>query len=105
LLLNDVLFIVNDGGILSSVNRNTGEDIKRGRLEPGGSFYASPVAAAGRLLLVDTDGNLTVVSGEGEWKILATNQLNEACYATPAIAGSRVFIRGESNLYCFGDAS
>jgi outer membrane protein assembly factor BamB len=105
LLLNDVLFIVNDGGILSSVDRNTGEVIKRGRLEPGGSFYASPVAAAGKLFLVDTDGNLTVVSGEGEWKILATSQLNEPCFATPAIAGGRIFIRGESNLYCFGEAS
>ncbi len=105
LLLNDVLFVVNDGGILSSVNRNTGEIIKRGRLEPGGRFYASPVAAAGKLLVVDTDGNITVVSGEGDWKTLSTSQLDEACYATPAIAGGCAYIRGESHLFCFGDAS
>jgi hypothetical protein len=104
LLLGDALFIVNDGGILSSVNRSTGEVIKRGRLEPGGRFYASPVAAADKLLLVDTDGNVTVVSGEAEWKVLSTSQLNEACYATPAIAGGCAYIRGESNLYCFGTA-
>jgi outer membrane protein assembly factor BamB len=105
LLLEDVLFVVNDGGVLSSMNRNTGDVIKRGRLEPGGSFYASPVAAAGKLLLLDTDGNLTVVSGEGDWKTVSSIQLNEACYATPAIAGGRAYIRGESHLYCFGEAS
>jgi hypothetical protein len=104
-LLNDVLFVVNDGGILSSVNRTTGEIIKRGRLEPGGRFYASPVAAAGKLLVVDTDGNITVVSGESDWKTHSTSQLDEACYATPAIAGGCAYIRGESHLFCFGDAS
>jgi hypothetical protein len=90
LLLNEVLFVVNDGGILLSVNRNTGEIIKRGRLEPGGRFYASPVAAAD--------------NGEAEWKVLSTSQLNETCYATPAIAGGCAYIRGESHLYCLGAA-
>jgi outer membrane protein assembly factor BamB len=105
LLVNDVLFFVNDGGVLSSMNRNTGEIIQRGRLEPGGTFYASPVVAAGKLLLVDTDGNLTVVSPEADWKVLSTGQLNEACHATPAIAGGCAYIRGETHLYCFGNAS
>jgi outer membrane protein assembly factor BamB len=105
LLLNDTLFVINNGGIFSSMNRVTGEVIKRGRLEHGGSFYASPVAAAGKVLMIDTDGNLTVVSGEPEWKILSTTQLNEACFATPAIAAGCAYVRGESHLYCFGDAS
>jgi hypothetical protein len=74
-------------------------------LEPGGRFYASPVAASEKLLLIDTDGNMTVVSGEAEWKVLSTTPLNEACYATPAIAGGCAYIRGETSLYCFGAAS
>jgi hypothetical protein len=105
LLIDDVLLFVNDGGVLSSVNRNTGEVIKRGRLEPGGRFYASPVAAAGKVLLIDTEGNMNVVRGEGDWKVLSTSQLNEACHATPAIADGRVYIRGENHLYCFGEAN
>ena len=64
-----------------------------------------PVAAAGKLLLIDTDGNATVVSGDAEWKVLSTSPLNEACYATPAIAGGCAYIRGETRLYCFEVAS
>jgi outer membrane protein assembly factor BamB len=104
LVLNDVLFFLNNGGILTSVNPATGEIIKRGRLGRGGTFYASPVAAAGKLLLIDTDGEIAVVSGEGEWKVLSTTRLDETCYATPALAGECVFIRGDQNVYCFGDA-
>jgi outer membrane protein assembly factor BamB len=105
IIANDVLFCINDGGILLSFNPATGAIIKRGRLGRGGAFYASPVAAAGKLLFADTDGELNVVSADGQWTVLATSQLGEACYATPEIAGGRIYIRGEQHLHCFGDAS
>ena len=74
-------------------------------LPHGGTFYASPVVAAGKLLLVDTEGNITVIAADAEWTVLSTTQLDEGCYATPAIASGCVYLRGESHLFCFGNAS
>jgi hypothetical protein len=31
---------------------------------------------------------------------VAENKLGEACYASPAVAGDQLFIRGEKHLYC-----
>jgi outer membrane protein assembly factor BamB len=103
-LVDGTLFFINDGGILVSVDPATGEILKRGRLTHGGSFYASPVAAGDKILLIDTRGTMSVVRAKAEWEIIATNQLGESCHATPAVADGCVYIRGESSLFCFGDA-
>jgi len=35
-------------------------------------------------------------------EILSENALNDECYATPAIADGRLYIRTRGTLYCFG---
>ncbi len=60
------------------------------------------LAADGRLLLIDTEGRIAVVRAGAEWDTISTSELGEECYTTPAIAGGRIYIRGERNLFCFG---
>ena len=38
-----------------------------------------------------------------EYTELTKNSLDEKCYATPAFADGRIYIRGVENLYCIGD--
>ena len=33
---------------------------------------------------------------------MASNDLKEQCYATPAIAEGKIYLRTEKTLYCFG---
>jgi len=40
-----------------------------------------------------------------EQEVLAVNELEDECYATPAIADGRIYIRTRGVLYCFGMAS
>jgi len=101
LYYRDVLYFVNDGGILSSVDPASGEILKRARLNHGSKYYSSPVAADGRIYLIDTEGKIAVVAAGREWKVLGTSELGESCYATPAIAGGSIFVRGESHLFSF----
>jgi hypothetical protein len=35
--------------------------------------------------------------------VLRTNSLGEPVYASPAIAGGNIFIRGEKHLYAIGN--
>jgi outer membrane protein assembly factor BamB len=101
LFFNRVLFFINDGGILTSLDPTSGKILKQARLNHGAKFYASPVAAAGKLLLIDTEGKIAIATAEADWKIVSTTQLDQRCYTTPAIAAGSVYIRGETDLFCF----
>ena len=104
LVFEDVLYLVQDGGIVSALDPDTGKALKRGRLTAGGrKFYSSPVTADGKVYLVDTSGTCTVLRGGAEWEELAVNKLGEPCYATPALGEGRIYVRTEKSLYCFGE--
>lgn len=105
LAYDGVLFMIQDGGILTSLNAATGEVLKRARVGSGAKYYASPIAAEGRILLLDTEGKAAVVSAEAEWQTHRTTDLKDRCFATPALAAGKVFVRGAGHLYCFGDNS
>ncbi|PYU85873.1 MAG: pyrrolo-quinoline quinone, partial [Acidobacteria bacterium] len=102
LLYQDVLYIVRDGGILTSLDPATGEVLHQGRLPLGThAYYASPIAAAGKLYLASEGGTVTVVRAGAQWEVLATNVLDEECYATPVLADRRIYLRTSASLYCF----
>ena len=102
LLYQGVLFMVNDSGILISFDPATGTVLKQGRLKGAiDKYFASPVAADGKLFLISQDGTLSVVTAKGEWEILTVNALEDEVYATPAIADRRIYIRTKGMLYSF----
>lgn len=97
------VFVVQDGGVLATLDDRNGRVIRRDRLEgAGGAYYASPVAGDGKVYLVSERGRLTVVTAAGEWKELATADFKEPVYATPALADGRVYLRTAGHLYCLG---
>ena len=102
LLYKDVLYMVNDGGILISFNPATGEVIKQGRLQGAiDKYFASPVAADDKVYLVSEGGSISVLKADGQWEVLTVNHLEDECFATPAIADGKIYIRTQSALYCF----
>lgn len=104
LLYQGVLYMVNDGGLLLSFKPETGEVIKHDRLEGAiDKYFASPVAADGKVYLASESGKVVVVKAAGEWSVLKVNQLEDHCYATQAIVENKIFIRTQSALYCFGN--
>jgi len=102
LLYQDVLYAVKKGGILMTLDPKTGDVLKMGRLmEALDDYYASPVAADGKVYLASMLGKVTVLKPGGEWEILTTSDLAEDIFATPAIADGRMYVRTSKNLYCF----
>ena len=102
LLYQDVLYMVKDGGIVSSLDPKTGEILKQGRLTGAlDTYYSSPVGAAGKVYMLSQQGKAVVLKAAPQWEILAINDLEEECYATPAIADNRLYLRTRSALYCF----
>ena len=63
-------------------DENWGKDY--GSLAPG---KGNPLYSARsvRVVCLDTDGKLAIATAEAEWKVVGTSNLNDRCYATPAI--------------------
>jgi len=105
LLYQGVLYIVKDGGILTSLDPATGAIWKQGRLGGAlGTYYSSPVAGDGKVYLLSQEGKATVLRAGAQWETLSVNDLEEECYATPALVDNRIYLRTPSRLYCFAIA-
>lgn len=105
LLYKGVLFMVNDSGILLSIDPATGNVLKQGRLKGAiDKYFASPIGAGGKVLLISQDGTASVVDAKGEWEVLSVNPLGDEVFATPAIADGKIYLRTKSTLYAFAAA-
>jgi outer membrane protein assembly factor BamB len=101
-LYRGVIYIVNNGGIVTTVNPENGEVFQQARLpEALGAYYASPVAGDGKIFFASEPGKITVVKAGPKWEKLATNDLGESIMATPAISDGRLYVRTREALYCF----
>ena len=85
LIVGDLLFMINDGGILTCLEAKSGEVVWTTRLK--GEYSASPVSAEGRVYVFSEDGLGTVFEAAREYKQLAQNTLDEGFLASPAIDG------------------
>ena len=96
-----VLYLVKDD-ILTALDMESGEVVKKGRLGSGGSkVYASPVAGDGKVFIGTLDGDLLVLDAENEWQVSETNALGGAIWATPAIADGHLYVRTDSHVFDF----
>ena len=97
------VYLVKDGGMMSSFEASTGRAIyQQERLNALGSYYASPVAADGRIYVCSLDGKVTVVKEDGEKpEILHQADFGERIAGTPAIVGNRLYLRTQTKLYAF----
>jgi len=100
LYVRPFLFLVTETGVAKCLRAETGEVLWRERLE--GRYSASPIWAEGRIYFLSEKGKTTIVRAGDEFTVLAENELNEKCGASPAVSQKHIFIRSENNLYCIG---
>jgi outer membrane protein assembly factor BamB len=105
LLYRGMLYMVNDNGIVTTLDPETGAVIKQGRLTGAlGPHFASPVAADGHVFFTSEAGAVVVVPPGGDLTPKVVNDLAEDTYATPAIADGRIYVRTTAALYAFGES-
>jgi outer membrane protein assembly factor BamB len=97
------VYVLTDGGILTCLDARTGEvKYEGGRVPVSTTFFASPVAFDGKILLTSEDGDTFVIKAGQKHELLETNHVGEPVYASPAISNGKIFIRGEQSLFCIG---
>jgi outer membrane protein assembly factor BamB len=72
------------------------------RLGAPGYYYSSPVAADEKIYIASEEGVVVVLDAGPKLNVLATNKLDGAILATPALVDRHIYIRTDSHLYAFG---
>jgi len=91
------LFLVDDGGIATCVDATSGETEWRERI--GGEYSASPLLSGDRIYCFDREGSSTVVRASSDFEVLARNELDDGCMASPVPVGTDLLLRTRSALY------
>ena len=102
LLYEGLLYMINDGGIVTILNPDTGERLDQGRI-PGAvdKFYASPVAGDGKIYMVSELGKVAVLKPGPKLDVLKISDLDDLAYGTPAISDGHIYLRTRETLYAF----
>jgi outer membrane protein assembly factor BamB len=96
-----LFFTQSNQGILTCVDTKTGNEIiARTRLPGISGIYASPVGAAGKIYIAGRNGTTLVIQRAKQFKVLATNKLNDVFHASPALIENQLILRGRKYLYC-----
>ena len=103
LCYQDRVYMIKNGGIASCMDAATGKLFYRKKLGVRGAYYASPIIANDKIYMASLNGKVIVFETGDNWQIIATNDLEERIYATPAIVDNKLYVRTEEHLYAFGD--
>ena len=95
------LFFTNSAGVLTAVERKSGERLWRIRMK--GPFSGSPVACGNdHLYFFNEEGLGQVVDISGETgEVVSEFDLGETILATPSISKNSLYIRSDQTLWKF----
>ena len=93
-----LIFTVTSGGVLTCFDIRDGKKVWEHDL--GFDVRASPAIAGDRLFVMGLKGTAVVIGVAREYKEIARSAVADSFFATPAFATGRLFLRGQTNLYC-----
>jgi hypothetical protein len=99
IVAGDFLLSVNSGGTAFCYEAATGEVLWQEKLE---RHHASPVLVGGLVFFINDNGQVNVIKPGSQFECVATYELGEQCYASPAISDGRIYLRGFKHLFCIG---
>ena len=102
LLYRGLLYNVRWNGQINCLNPETGEQVYRMKLGKAESFISSPVAADGKLYIVNDLGMVYIVKAGEVFEVIDKIPLNDVCMAVPAITDKMIYFRTESKLIAVG---
>jgi outer membrane protein assembly factor BamB len=97
LVVDDLLFMLSNDGIVSCHDALTGEEHWSERI--GGNYMASPIFADGKLYCAGMRKKTTVLRADRNFEKLAVNELDEGMLASPVVVGSALYLRTRTHLY------
>ncbi len=98
IIAGDYFMIVSDQGFGLCFEASSGKILWQERF---GEEHASLVSANGLVYFLSDQGVTRVIKPGPVYAPVATNELGEHCFASPALSHGQIFIRGDKHLFCF----
>ncbi|MBT5707571.1 MAG: PQQ-binding-like beta-propeller repeat protein [Verrucomicrobia bacterium] len=109
ILVENLVYFASEESFLSCIESKTGDTVWTERV--GGNFRSSPIYAGGLLYFSNLEGETFVIKPGRHFDLLAKNQLADeesdgtkrrpaGFTASPAISGSKLFMRTRDFVYC-----
>lgn len=96
------IYSITGGPILAAADAKTGKLAWRIRLK--GTFYASPIAAAGKLYVFNDDGLGQIITlGPQRGSVKSEREFKESILGTPALSDGALYVRSEQHLWKIRD--
>lgn len=102
LLYRDRLYNVNWNGTVQCFDAASGKSVFNGKIGRTKSFIASPVAADGKIYIVDEEGTVYILEDGPKFKLLYEIPLNDICLTAPSITEGAIFFRTQKYLIAIG---
>jgi len=96
------VYFIRSGGIFACRDLETGKLIYEKPTDSRGGYFASPIAAEGRIYIASDRGTVTVIKTGDAFEVLARNDLNDRIMASPAVTENTLYVRSAKQLWAFG---
>lgn len=93
------LVVADDRGIVHCFDTSSGKHLWRERL---GRHFSASLVTAGDLVFATSDEGVTLVlrPDREQANVIVKNELGERVFASPAISGGKLYLRGTEHLFC-----
>lgn len=99
-LAQDGYLYVPGKGTFACYDAKTGKQQYNERVPNMSRLIACPVATGDQLLLLDESGSAAIIKAGPAFEVVGSGQLDDSFWASPAVAGGDLFLRGVDDLYC-----
>ena len=101
LVKGDLLFWIGDTGVATCAEAKTGKVLWQERASKK-EVTASPVLVGDKILVIAEDGQYCVLKASKTFEVLESGTIGEPVSASPAVVDGKLFVRGATQLFCFG---
>jgi outer membrane protein assembly factor BamB len=96
-IVDGLMYMVHDRGMLTCVDANNGEVIWKEKLK--GNFNSAPIFAAGNIYFFNVKGECTIIKPGNTFQKVAENDIEGTVKAVPVFVGDKMILRSDKFLY------
>ena len=101
---NKLYFLKSNNGYITCLDTKDGREyFSNEKLEGIQNIFTSPVGVKDRIYYAGTNGTFHIVKNAAGLEVLAINILDDSFYASPAIIGNNLYLRGTRYMYCISE--